>query len=1304
MSENKDRSRPRSRARHQTKDKPKVVPVVDLRKVVALSAYLSKDKLEKLREQWPQYNISNGELVNEHAYLNADRELATLFSRSRCIGRVKHVGGRLQLLSPGDHSCNPIIQPSDVFRRNAPKGVVEWGPECRVQPNGKTFCSCRVENCACRFTPRSFVAVHSIYNFSKQQIAALIGTKDRRLYSYVHRFSSDKGSTPFDEATWEIDRRGGEDWVRFVVRGASAPYVHPALTWVWRSEDTCVTLPNGDDMILVWRVLLSNTLGGLIEFALTDPIRPAPPVGDQSAQTSAWDATLMSLGPGPRLVDRILAYDEPGTSALDDVRDYLSSAVSVFSSHDCDAATYARVSCSGAHVTAEMLGIRVTGRAVNLLLPIELLKYASKRCAGMQRTSASFGLLVTFVREKSREFQLGSGDPGQVIFGTAAVAFTKNVGFESELMRLLYLPFSDRAEITRGYLPGYSFPSWLSALFFGKPVTFANHSRLRNFDFDVSDHVQNWWDRHTFQVSEGWKTVGTVMTVAAGGALLSSLGIRRGKTIPGSGVDGGVNYLLRAYQRHPTGEWLQLSIDSVVGFGDKLSKLARRGLSDPKTRVVCGIAPIIEECLKRFNIWQGKGRSFSARWMLYAYEAVIVNRCDPAYFATFLMHEFAYHLPLPVGILLHVCWNVHALAAATPLGAAGIVGTNGLLIAGALLEGIGHLSITHPQTNDPRVIPGEVTVAASCHAASTGRELDVSNPANVLAETRFTGPASYFGGMSTIYKTCRWTVPDNVCQPTFGCRLVGVGLVTHAPCILRSCTCNEIVGIRQRMWADVPWRGDNFITVGKAILDHSHMLSMYRDACPLGEAGKVRSYGFGEWVKRFPSGTRKELERAKADLDQGLVPARVFDYKAFIKRERLPLSFSGKQLSTPRIIQGLGFHARVITGPWFAAYGDRVKEVMRIAPGKMLCTGMGASSETVGGWLKDALDAVPDPVILAVDQSKWDAHLHPEFLVARVHLYEALGAPKSLLEFCKGRIVANGRTMTGVRYGTVGTVHSGDGDTSAGNNVDHGMMWVRLLCRASDTLIRREAAEAGSEHESSSGPIELDEMIHACLSQKTGLATGEGNSGGMTSYKSSAVLEASRNFRVLVMGDDGVVIVSRALLGELGGQNGIRAYFRELGFNLTIGEAPVEKLEFCSGLFYPVNGTYIYGPKPGRVLAKTFWTQVSLNPSKTEQWLRGVVCGLMNDCTHVPLLGPWLHHLMPKKTSKVFEAPQEERRIRAAGHTKPDRSTVEFTMARYGLSEDEIQQAVAEATDAAVAAPSRLNSDVWARIAEVDNA
>ena len=1293
MSSNKDQRRSRSRGPGGKADAKPSAPAksskTDLRRVVTIAAHLSNDKLELLRKEWPQYNIRNGELVNEHAYLNADRELASIFSRSRAIGRVKHIGGRLQLLSPGDHSCNPIIKPSDVFRRNAPKGVVEWGPESNVQPNGKTFCACRAENCSCRFIPKSYVSVHSLYDFNTHQIAALIGSADRRLYSYVHRFPNEKGLTPFEEAAWEIHQKNGEDWVTFTVRGASAPYLHPAMTWLWNSEDTLVTMPDGREMTLVWRVLLSNKLGGLIEFAITDLAVPAPIEERFGGVVSRMERICAGALPAEE------RYKQKA-ELLKESNDYLESAISVFKSHDSDAATYARVDCTDAKVSAEMLGIRVAHRAVNLLLPIELLRYASQRCAGMQRTSTSFGLLVTYVRERAKELKLGNGDPGQVIFGTAAVAFTKNVRFESELMKLLYLPYTESSSSVVGsLLPGCMVPSWFKRFIGGWKTTFTDHARIRNFDFDVGDHVQNWWSRREFHFSEGWKVAGLALALSACHTVGGSLMRCKAQLLPGAGVDKQLVELLALYKHHPSGRWLEDAARCVVDYGQVAGKYAVKRMQDPEVRILCGVAPIVEECLKRVKVHKG----FNLKWLLYAYEALVVNRGDPRYFATFLMHEAAFHLPLPLGIAAHVCWNLFALSTATPLGAAGIVGTNGLLVAGALLEGIGHLSVTHQATNEPPVVCGQVTVATSCHVASTGRDLDLTNPAEVLKET-FNKPMYWFNGRSTVKPTCRWHVPDKVCGPTFGCRLAGVGLVTHAPCILRSCKCNEVVGIRQRMWAPVPWRGQNFWCVGKLVIDHCLTLSMYRDACPLACGGKIRPYGFEEWVKRFPSGTRSELVKAKQDLDNGLIPPRVFDYKAFLKRERLPLSYLGKELSTPRIIQGLGFHARVITGPWFAAYSDRVKEAMRISPERLLCTGMGATSESVGGWLRNALDVVRDPVILAVDQSKWDAHLHPEFLAARVPLYEALGAPKPLLEFCKRRITAVGRTMNGVSYGTVGTVHSGDGDTSAGNNVDHGMMWLRLLARGADAIDHDERRRRGDDYVGA--PLKKDELYQIEMKVETGLAT-TGEQGRYESYRNSAVMRNGQQFRILVMGDDGVIVLSRALLVELGGQDGIRNYFRQLGFTLTSSETTVENLEFCSGLFYPVNGTYIYGPKPGRVLAKTFWTQVDLNPAKTKQWLRGVVKGLMSDCTHIPLMGPWLHHLLPHNTESC-EFQQEERRIRSATQVPPDRSTIEFTMARYGISEDDITQAVAEAKAAALRSPSRLNTTLWHRIAAVDNA
>jgi hypothetical protein len=73
----------------------------------------------------------------------------------------------------------------------------------------------------------------------------------------------------------------------------------------------------------------------------------------------------------------------------------------------------------------------------------------------------------------------------------------------------------------------------------------------------------------------------------------------------------------------------------------------------------------------------------------------------------------------------------------------------------------------------------------------------------------------------------------------------------------------------------------------------------------------------------------------------------------------------------------------------------------------------------------------------------------------------------------------------------------------------------------------------------------------------------------------------------------------------------------------------LSELEFCSNRLYFVNeGIWVFGPKPGKVLAKLGYI---INPPKhvsCESMMRGVALGLQKNCNHIPPVREVINHIL----------------------------------------------------------------------------
>jgi hypothetical protein len=221
-------------------------------------------------------------------------------------------------------------------------------------------------------------------------------------------------------------------------------------------------------------------------------------------------------------------------------------------------------------------------------------------------------------------------------------------------------------------------------------------------------------------------------------------------------------------------------------------------------------------------------------------------------------------------------------------------------------------------------------------------------------------------------------------------------------------------------------------------------------------------------------------------------------------------------------------------------------------------------------------------------------------------------APARLLLYFRQQLFTLGKTPSGVKYATPGRRRSGDPNTSIGNSLIVG-------------TIARYAA-------------------HVC---------------------------GARFVRIAVIGDDCVVVVNRDCHLKL------QEVFAKLGFDTRPTECHrICDVTFCSGRFWPCEAGYVYGPLPGRVLAKFGWA-VQFPPNSTAQsrksHLRGIALGLLRETAHVPFLAEFVARVLHLTQGIEAVAISPQHRTRSLEqHTYVDETFV-WLSDLYGLGPEALR-------------------------------
>jgi hypothetical protein len=253
-----------------------------------------------------------------------------------------------------------------------------------------------------------------------------------------------------------------------------------------------------------------------------------------------------------------------------------------------------------------------------------------------------------------------------------------------------------------------------------------------------------------------------------------------------------------------------------------------------------------------------------------------------------------------------------------------------------------------------------------------------------------------------------------------------------------------------------------------------------------------------------------------------------------------------------------------------------------------------------------------------------------------------------------------GTTPHGVHFMCRGKRKSGRGNTSGGNTTLSGMM---------------NFAGAVDAYEKANGrpgwvdPVKKIAKIPCRLSIKHAVIKRTMES---INWERAIKHMATKSiFTVLIIGDDNKQFFCQEISKFI--ENSLIDAFTLLGHEPKVFIRGEYHSEYCSGRFYPSTVGEIWGPKIGRLVAKTFWTDDKMTFLRARQHLRGIALGFKDDVNHIPVaravVGKILQITEPLGNVKIV---RQDYSIRVAQRGDANVDTYAMLESIYGLTKSQL--------------------------------
>lgn len=221
------------------------------------------------------------------------------------------------------------------------------------------------------------------------------------------------------------------------------------------------------------------------------------------------------------------------------------------------------------------------------------------------------------------------------------------------------------------------------------------------------------------------------------------------------------------------------------------------------------------------------------------------------------------------------------------------------------------------------------------------------------------------------------------------------------------------------------------------------------------------------------------------------------------------------------------------------------------------------------------------------------------------------------------------------------------------------------LCGMSEDAITRECHDVlGMLIETRSG---LKATVHAirCSGRS---ATLLGNS--VLTINTSLHIHGNNLAALLVKGDDAVLYLKQLIDVD----TYVKMYAAN-GFVVKLRNVDMYDVEFCSSIFLPCEEGLVLVPKPGKLLAKTFWCKHwHYTMAEVETQFAGILKGLSKACSITPGIRGLYNNPVYNSRHSVAVAHYDTYNEYASEKYTPNEDTLNFLCLRYGLTHADISE------------------------------
>lgn len=424
----------------------------------------------------------------------------------------------------------------------------------------------------------------------------------------------------------------------------------------------------------------------------------------------------------------------------------------------------------------------------------------------------------------------------------------------------------------------------------------------------------------------------------------------------------------------------------------------------------------------------------------------------------------------------------------------------------------------------------------------------------------------------------------------------------YAPSCYASNAHNEELALLKRVLASTPTPTnmlDQCISWAKR--EHQEIFPRMRGIQSVPFAEYLQRTNASASVKRQLQQTHLTLESAGVDENSALTASQLKQFterSSFVKMETALYNGPADALEKlARLIQGAPPEFIVLVGPWVMAMQDLLKR--RWGGKSWVMFTSGKSSEEVGAYVSDHAGKIVED-----DISAYDTSINQRWCEYEVWLARKFGAPRAVRELMTANIRTHGHTAGGWRYKCMGTRKSGDPYTSVMNSIINAVSHAFLYCRGTGVSMK------------------------LCVQHDM--------------------------LRMAVQGDDNV-------LRHKGCRVDWNAGMRALGFDSkAFYRRHLEDVEFCSSRLYSTTGGWVFGPKPGRVLAKLCYLVNPPRNVRPMQLVRGIALGLRKACNFIHPLRVVIDHMeaITRGEKAVYRRGWMEHVIRPTGLYEPTVDTM----------------------------------------------